>query len=75
MSALMHLKLSMLKVVNQAVLFMKQRTDQNTNNRLGWTSNLRFHVLLNSISVISERWIGDYESLCAVEPIADQKYK
>ena len=44
---------------------------KNTNNRLGWTNNLRFHVLLNSILVISERLIGDYESLCAMEPIAD----
>ena len=30
----------------------------------GW----RFHVLFNSISVISGRWDGDNETLCAVEP-------
>ena len=32
-----------------------------------WIDELRFHVLFNSISVISERWEGDNERLCAVE--------
>ena len=30
--------------------------------------DLRFYVLFNSISVISGRWAGDNERLCAMEP-------
>ena len=30
--------------------------------------NLRFYVLFNSISAISERWVVDNERLCAMEP-------
>ena len=29
--------------------------------------DLRFYVLFNSIFVISGRWEGDYETLCAVD--------
>ena len=28
----------------------------------------KFYALFNSISVISGRWAGDYEKLCAMEP-------
>ena len=31
-------------------------------------TDLRFYVLFNSISVISERWLGDNERLCIMEP-------
>ena len=31
-------------------------------------NDLRFYVLVNSISVISGRWLGNYERLCAMEP-------
>ena len=36
----------------------------------GWVSpcDLRFYILFNSISVISGRWAGDNERLCAMEP-------
>ena len=34
----------------------------------GWLDDLRFYVLFNSISVISGRWAGDNERLCAMEP-------
>ena len=30
--------------------------------------DLRFYALFNSISVISGRWVGDNERLCATEP-------
>ena len=30
--------------------------------------DLRFYILLNSISVITEQWAGDNESLGAMEP-------
>ena len=32
-----------------------------------WMDDLRFHVLFNSISVISGRWADDNERLCAME--------
>ena len=32
-----------------------------------WINALRFYVLFNSTSVISERWFGDKEWLCAME--------
>ena len=31
-------------------------------------NDLRFYVLVNSISVISGRWLGNYEKLSAMEP-------
>ena len=31
----------------------------------GWMDDLQFYVLLNSISVISGRWVADNERLCA----------
>ena len=34
----------------------------------GWIDDLQFYVLLNSISVISGRWAGGNERLCAMEP-------
>ena len=34
---------------------------------LPWTDELGFYVPFNSISVISERWKGDYERLCAIK--------
>ena len=34
----------------------------------GWMDDLRFHVLFNSISVISGRWLGDHERLSAMKP-------
>ena len=33
-----------------------------------WMDDLRFYVLFNSNSVISGRWAGDNERLCAIEP-------
>ena len=33
-----------------------------------WMDGLRFHVLFNSISVISGQWTGDNERLCAISP-------
>ena len=30
--------------------------------------DLRFHILSNSISIISGRWTADNERLCAMEP-------
>ena len=33
----------------------------------GWMADLRFYVPFNSISVISGRWAGDNERLCAME--------
>ena len=35
----------------------------------GWTDDLQFYVLFNSISVISGQWEIDNETLCAVEKI------
>ena len=35
---------------------------------LGWMDDLRFYVLVNSISVISGKWEDDNERLCAMEP-------
>ena len=32
-----------------------------------WMDDLRFHVLFNSVLVISERWMGDNERLCTIE--------
>ena len=40
--------------------FLKQNSD-------GWTDDLRFYVLFNSISVISGQWVDDNERLCAME--------
>ena len=34
----------------------------------GWMDNEQIYVLFNSISVISGRWPGDNERLCAIEP-------
>ena len=34
----------------------------------GWMDDLQFKVLFNSISVISGRYLGDFERLCAFEP-------
>ena len=34
----------------------------------GWIDDLRFYVLLNSISVISGRWADNNDRLCAMEP-------
>ena len=34
----------------------------------GWMDDLRFYVLFNSVSVISGRWAGDNERLCAMKP-------
>ena len=34
----------------------------------GWMNDLRFNVLFNSISVISEQLADDNERLCAMEP-------
>ena len=34
----------------------------------GWMDDLRFYILFNSFSVISEQWADDYERLCALEP-------
>ena len=31
-----------------------------------WMDDLRFYVLFNTISVISEGWVDDYERLCTV---------
>ena len=31
-------------------------------------NDLRFYVLVSSISVISGRWLGNYERLCAKDP-------
>ena len=31
----------------------------------GWIDDFRFYVIFDSISVISERWVDDNESLCA----------
>ena len=33
----------------------------------GWTGDLRFYILLNSISVISGRCLDDNERLCETE--------
>ena len=33
----------------------------------GWIDVLRLYDLFNSISVISERWLGDDKRLCATE--------
>ena len=35
----------------------------------GWTDDLRFYVLFNSISVMSGQWAGDNEKQCAMEKI------
>ena len=35
---------------------------------LGWFNDLRFNVIFITISIISERWAGDNERPCAVEP-------
>ena len=35
----------------------------------GWMDDLGFYVLFNSISVISGRWAGDNERLCAMGPL------
>ena len=34
----------------------------------GWVNDLRLYLLFNSISVISGRWVGACERLCAMEP-------
>ena len=34
----------------------------------GWMDDLQFHVLFNSISVISGQWEVDNEKLCAMKP-------
>ena len=34
----------------------------------GWMNDLRFNILFNSNSVISEQWADDNERLCAMEP-------
>ena len=33
----------------------------------GWTDNMRFYIVFNSISVISGRWANDNERQCAME--------
>ena len=35
---------------------------------LGLDNDLQFHVLFNSISIISGQWADDNERLCAMEP-------
>ena len=35
----------------------------------GWMDDMSFYVHFNSISVISGRWAGDNERLCAIEPL------
>ena len=34
----------------------------------GWMDDLGFYILSNSITVISGKWAGDNERLCAMEP-------
>ena len=35
--------------------------------------DLRFYILFNSIAVISGRWLGDNERLCAMVPLLVRK--
>ena len=35
--------------------------------------NLKFYILVNSISIISGRWIGDNERLCTMNPVDNGK--
>ena len=52
---------SQLKVLNMLKTFSK------------WMDDLRFYLLVNSISVISEEWVDNNEMLCAMEPLLQLK--
>ena len=46
---------------------IKSLQDQKKILDTGWIDDLRFYVLLNSISVISGRCLDDNERMCAME--------
>ena len=45
-----------------------RRRNGKTILKSGLMDDLRLYILFNNISVISGRWVGDYERLCAMEP-------
>ena len=53
---------------NKAVRFINKYNSRRSIRIIdGWMDDLRFYVLLNSISVISGRWLDDNERPCAME--------